>query len=478
MTARVYHADLWGTREGKYDWLNAQDVASTRWKKLAPDRPFYLFVPQDVRLREEYEAGAKFTDIMPVNSVGIVTARDELTIRDTPDDVWKTVRDFASLPEETAREKYDLGKDVEDWQVQLAQRDLKASGFSRDNVVPVLYRPFDERFTYYTGRSRGFICRPRPEVMRHMLAGGNLALITSRMTKGETFKHVQVTRIICEVICMSPKTSNNGFLFPLYLYPHSDKMFEVSPWPAGKGGRRPNLAPEFVAALADRLGLKFIPDGGGGGRNLKFEISNFKSDTSNPKSRSSNLKSEISNLRSRGAFGPEDIFHYAYAVFHSPTYRSRYAEFLKIDFPRLPLTGDKELFARLCALGAELVGLHLLECVPTPAASYPQPGDNVVEKPRYCATGATPTRHRQDGGATSAGRVHINAEQYFDGVPPEVWEFHVGGYQVCEKWLKDRKGRCLSFDDIETYRRTTEALRQTIRLMAEIDAAIPGWPLP
>jgi predicted helicase len=160
------------------------------------------------------------------------------------------------------------------------------------------------------------------------------------------------------------------------------------------------------------------------------------------------------------------VFHYAYAVFHSPTYRRRYAEFLKIDFPRLPLTSDRKLFARLCVLGAELVGLHLLERVPAPGATYPQAGDSVVDKPRY----KPPTDE-------SAGRVYVNKGQYFDNVPPEVWEFHVGGYQVCEKWLKDRKGRTLGYDDIQTYRKITEALRGTIRLMGEIDAEIPAWPL-
>jgi predicted helicase len=165
-------------------------------------------------------------------------------------------------------------------------------------------------------------------------------------------------------------------------------------------------------------------------------------------------------------FGPEDVFHYAYAIFHSPTYRSRYAEYLKIDFPRLPLTGDKAVFARLCALGAQMVGLHLLENVPTPAASYPRQGDNMVQRVDY----KPPTDE-------SPGRVSINDKQYFDNVPPEVFAFHVGGYRVCEKWLKDRKGRGLSYDDIEHYRNITEAVRQTLRLMEEIDRAIPAWPL-
>jgi hypothetical protein len=170
-------------------------------------------------------------------------------------------------------------------------------------------------------------------------------------------------------------------------------------------------------------------------------------------------------------FGPEDVFAYIYAVFHSPAYRSRYAEFLKIDFPRLPLTSDAELFRRLCAHGSRLVALHLLEADAPDRPAFPVAGTNEVEVVRYTAPGE---------GGHAEGRVWINREQYFGGVAPEVWAFHVGGYQVCQKWLKDRKGRTLSFDDLTHYARTVAALAETIGLMSDIDAAIEkhgGWPL-
>lgn len=161
---------------------------------------------------------------------------------------------------------------------------------------------------------------------------------------------------------------------------------------------------------------------------------------------------------------PEDIFNYAYAVFHSPTYRSRYAEFLKIDFPRLPLTSDRSLFKALCEKGAELVALHLME---SPALNslitgYPVAGTDIVERVDY---------HEQER------RVYINKTQYFEGVPPDVWNFPIGGYQVCQKWLKDRKGRKLTYEERLHYQRVVVALKETIRLMAEIDALIPAWPL-
>ena len=197
------------------------------------------------------------------------------------------------------------------------------------------------------------------------------------------------------------------------------------------GKRRPNLNPEFIKDISGKLGLTFI-EGGRGDLNITF--------------------------------GPEDIFNYAYAVFHSPTYRSRYAEFLRIDFPRLPLTSDKGLFKKLAEKGAELVPLHLME---SPALNnlitgYPITGSNEVDKVTY---------------DEKTQRVRINKEQYFEGVPQEVWNFHIGGYQVCQKWLKDRKGRTLSYDELTHYQKVVVALKETIRLMAEIDELIPGWPV-
>lgn len=206
--------------------------------------------------------------------------------------------------------------------------------------------------------------------------------------------------------------------------------------------RRPNLCAAFIEEFSRKLGLKFVEDGRG------------------------DLKK---------SFGPEDVFDYIYAVFHSPTYRTRYAEFLKIDFPRVPLTSNVALFRTLVKLGGSLVKLHLLEFETrgssearglSPLAdrpvTYPVRGDHTVEKVRY---------------VDKDWQVWINGKQYFEGVPKDVWEFHIGGYQVAEKWLKDRKGRTLSSEDREHYRKIIAALRETIRLMNEIDAAIPAWPI-
>jgi predicted helicase len=266
-----------------------------------------------------------------------------------------------------------------------------------------------------------------------MQEGDNLGLITSRLTKGEDFAHAQFTKEMSEVICMSPKTSNNGFLFPLYLYPEIDGLA------LGGVTRQANLSPEFIATISEKTGLEYLPDGAG------------------------NLETQ---------YGPEDVLHYIYAVLHSPTYRTRYAEFLKIDFPRIPVTSNPTLFVQLVLLGRELTGLHLLtsdSLEENTSVTYPHAGLNVVDKPRYVApNGDTP------------GQVFINNTQCFSGISPELWAHRVGGYQVLEKWLKDRKGRELSFDDQTHYIRVCAALQRTRSAMLEIDSAIVvagGFPI-
>ncbi len=431
--ATVYHADLWGKREGKYDWLNEREIEKTKWETIKPQQPYYLFVSQDKKLLSEYEQGWKITDILESSSLGIATARDDFAIGFSKNEIWERVNEFVSLPEEEARGKYNLGKDVRDWKVSFAQEDLRKSEITKEKVVPILYRPFDFRATFYTGHSRGFICMPRPEIMGHFINRNNLGISTTRTKeiKGE-WGHVFCSKNITQLHTVSLKEVNS--LFPLYLYPTKKAdLFGDSgsgEWPAGKGGRVPNLSKEFVDALAERVGLGFVSDGQG------------------------DLKK---------TFGPEDVFDWIYGVFHSPQYRQRYAEFLKIDFPRVPMPRDLRQFAEVCEIGRELVALHLVEAEILDDKKlwpvFPEKGTGQVEAgyPKYIADA-----DRQD-----RRRVYINQDQYFEGVEPAVWEFTIGGYQVCEKWLKDRRGRELSYDDIEHYQKIAVALAETIRLMGD-----------
>lgn len=429
--ANVYYADLYGLRESKYQWLKENDVVTTQWNKLKLQLPFYLFIPQNTDLLGEYEQGWKITDIFPVNSVGIITARDELTIHWSEEEVWNTITDFAKLPPETARLKYGLGKDVRDWKIELAQKDLrnhpyvatKETGPFRELLAPILYRPFDIRYTYYTGKSRGFHCMPRSEVMQHILMGENLGLVIGRsgaVTGDEEWNILGVSNLVVD---FNFYRRGGGQVHPLYLYSDTNNPQEL------EEPVRPNLSQKFLNAITSKLG--YTPT-------------------------------------------PEAIFYYIYAILHSPTYRTRYAEFLKIDFPRVPLTSNNELFQQLANYGEELVSLHLMK---SPKI------DNFITKfvENVCVE-----RSRDDGNnLVDAGHPKYNQDAViinrkgdkFTGVPEEVWKFQIGGYQVCQKWLKDRKGRQLSDEDIQHYQRIVVALQQTIKLMDKIDQAIPSFPI-
>jgi predicted helicase len=426
----IHYADMWGTREKKYDALSELDVVSTKWQDIQPSAPHYFFTPKDFSLEQEYNTFESVTKDYDIFQSALNTDRDELFLDFDRNLLVNRMKIFFSKKYgEDFKEKYRIypssSYDIE------TRRDK--TNFNENNIRRCLNRPFDERFLYY---DPNLTSRPVFYVMQHMLQN-NIALICARQTK-EDFA-VLATSALCTHKIVT--VYDRSYVFPLYIYT-IQKEEKLS-----KGGikdsgtqfasdlmkRAPNFKPEFIKAFSGKLGLKFIEDGKG------------------------DLKE---------TFGPEDVFNYTYAVFHSPTYRTRYAEFLKIDFPRLPLTSDVGLFKALCEKGAELVTWHLLTNPSLPnlytQIKYDIKGSNIVEKVSY---------------DEKAGCVYINKTQYFEGITPDVWNFHIGGYQVCEKWLKDRKGRTLSYDDQTHYQRIAIALRETIRLMNEIDAIIPGWPL-
>lgn len=450
--AEVYHADLWGTRESKYEQLAATDVTTTNWESIEPESPNYLFKPWDKKLEQEYQKWPKVTDLMPVNSVGAVTARDRLTIRWSRNEVLSVVSDFAALPVEEARSKYQLGRDVRDWKVSMAQSDLKETGIHRDLAVPILYRPFDTRHTYYTGNSRGFICMPRQEVMRHMLSVENLAICIGRAGQAIGAGPWDIVFVSKNITEFNLFRRGGNCLFPLYVLQQSPKETQSS---QKASNRIPNLDPSLMAHLESRVGLVFTVDGRG-------------------------------DLES--TFDPKHVLHYLYAILHSPAYRERYGQFLRSDFPRVPMPDTTGRFRALVELGKELTSVHLLESPTLMRAhvNFPVAGEDMVASghPKYIAPGETPLGERVP---VTAGRVYLSRSiggrggrpphqgQYFEGIEPEVWEFRIGGYQPMEKWLKDRKGRTLAFDDLTHYGRMAEAIRETIRLMGEIDQV--GLPI-
>lgn len=426
-TTSVQHSDLWATRETKYAWLSAHSTGDTPFTTLTPDSPYYFFEPQNTDNRAEYDQGWKINDAMPVNSAGFITARDHFVVAFDRDELLTRIADFANprLSDAEIRTKYFAGcgsdkypdGDTRGWKVPEARKRIHADNNWRERVRTCLYRPFDKRELYWTD---WMIDWPRPELTRHLDLKGNKALITTRITKD----------VFSVFVATDPPGHKSvgaydiNYVFPLFSAPAGGLLL------AETSKTRPNIAPGFLKAMSTALNL---PQNGNGVPH---------------------------------GLTPEDIFHYAYAVFHSPGYRTRYAEFLKSDFPRLPLTGKLDLFSALASLGGELVALHLLESpkLDKPLTTYTGPANPEVEK----------VSHAHD-----TVWLDKTLTRGFLGVPEGVWTFHIGGYQVCAKWLKDRKGRTLSKDDIAHYQKIIVALAETIRLMIEIDKVIDahgGWP--
>jgi predicted helicase len=426
---QVLHRDTYGTRQQKYDFQGSRGL---EWTALAPSKPFFLFVPQNASLHSEFAQGTSIVDVFLSHSVGIVTARDELTIHLSKSETAATARLFTKLGSEDARRRFHLGVDSQDWRVSWAQNDLKGRKLDEASCNEITYRPFDFRFTYFTGRSRGFHCRPRGTHMRHMVVGPNLGLVTARSNKSPTPDHFYCSRFITEAKC--GESTTQSCLFPLYLYAEENTLDLQE-------GMRTNLRPQFV-------------------ENLLSAIKTSEGD-------STALLEKVS---------PEKIFGYIYALFYSPSYRHRYAEFLKIDFPRVLMPNLLTLFEDLANLGARLVDLHTLRAprLRDFVTTYTGPPNPEVGRVDWSEENVW-----LDTLASRKGNVASRGTMGFRGVPEAVWNFHIGGYQVCEKWLKDRKGRILSEDDIGHYQKIIIAIRETIRIMGEIDEVIEehgGWP--
>jgi hypothetical protein len=405
---RVFHADLFGKREGKYKVLAASSVGkmeqNKEWSELQPTAPFYLFVPQNTDLRAEYEQAWKITDMMPMNVLGFQTHRDDFAIAFEEQTIRKRIGDMRNkhLSDEQIKQMHTLAE-TGTWKLPRVRTLLQNDEYWEKDITRCLYRPFDERFCYY---NTAIVDRPRRELLDHIVNKQNLIIGVGR--QGIAVNEDEWALVFCSRLTVDANIFRRGGinLFPLYRYPSEEEgMFAAAE-------RTANFAPKFVEALEATLGKKLGAD-----------------------------------------FTPEDVLYWCYAVLHSSDYRVRYAEFLKIDFPRVPFTSSWEVWQSLTVLGKLLVETHLMErsdLIET--VTYPERGTNTVLEPKW-----------------EDERVYINATQYFGGVREEVWEMMIGGYQPAEKWLKDRRGRELSYDDIEHYRRVIASLTETMRLMDVID---------
>ena len=456
-TGWVYHADLWGEREQKYRWLWEHGSADSEWGALEPRAPFHLFEPFDDTRTGAYYAWPQINEVMAVNVTGIVTARDDFVIDFDRRALRDRIADLRSesRSDDAIRTKYFVGRgskkyppgDSRGWKLPAARQRVREDRQWDERYAPVLYRPFDIREMYYVP---WMVDWPRTETMPHLMAGENVALIACRQqARGDDeWAQAFATSQIAESCAISNITREINYIFPLYLYPglgRADRSL-FSRWTKGKDGRTPNLESGFVGQLVATTELRFLSDGRG-------------------------------NLRE--TLGPEDILAWIYAVFHSPEYRARHEAQLKLDFPRVPLPGGTNLFRRLTSAGHRLLSFHLFEspALDDTITDYAGPKNPAVGRVGWSDgtvwLDAARTNARQGYRATKPGQFG------FHGVPEEVWDFHIGGYQVCYKWLKDRKGRRLSDEDVAHYQRIVVALNETVRVMAEIEEVIEahgGWP--
>ena len=408
--AEVFHFDVFGVRQSKYDFLWGHALGKVKFRKLQPRAPHFFFVPKDFSAQAEYEEGFAVNELFNEYNSGIKTERDRLTVAFSVDDIRYIKKDMKRLDAEEIRRKYRLSADGRDWKVALAKQDIEEND---PEPVSVLYRPFDLRHTFYTGNAKGFIGYPRHKTMRHMLGGENFGFMTSRSySADEIFDRVFVTRHIADLHAASDQT----YFFPLYLY-----LDEKDKRVGGGLPRKPNLNADIVGQIADKTGLRFTPETNGG----------------------------------RDTFAPLDLLDYLYAALYSPAYRKKFREFLKIDFPRVPYPRDKKHFRALAKLGAELRQLHLMTSVKLERmkTTYPQTGDDIVTKI-----------------VRKKNTVWLNKTQRFERVPEIAWNFAVGGYFPAQKYLKDRKGRTLSWNEIHHYQKIIVALVETAKVMEKIDA--------
>jgi predicted helicase len=411
---KVFHHDIYGKREVKYDFLFDNSLKSTPFKQLEPIAPNYFFVNKNNEGKEDYEKGFSPKDLFLKNVLGFQTHRDDYALSYEKQNIVSRAMQLRdkNVSNDEIYKKHNL-KDNRDWNLSKARIDIQNDLNWDRKIMRCEYRPFDSRWCYFSYVAMDY---PRKELLQHVAERENSVLIVSRQCTTD-WRYIFVSNKVIEAnLTGTAGRYGAGYAFPLYSYSETNGQQTIG----HTAERTPNLNTKIVKQIAEKLGLAFT---------------NEKETTKN-------------------TFAPIDILDYIYAVLHSPTYREKYKEFLKIDFPKVLYPKDKNTFWQLVKLGEQIRQIHLLESptVEKHITQYPIDGDNIVTKPKY-----------QDG------KVYLNDTQYFNNVPQIAWEFYIGGYQPAQKWLKDRKERKLEFDDILHYQKIIVALSETDRLMKEID---------
>jgi predicted helicase len=461
---QVLHFDLYGRREDKYEFLKNNSISTINWNELNPEEPYYFFVPKNFDNANEYENGFKVDELFKMNGTGVQTDRDNLFI---DDDVYKLKQKIKILLSNNFNVEFKTIYNITDSSGFKITSKIKNRTYDDIYIKNYSYKPFDIKKIYY---DENLISRAGYKVNKNAINSNYIFLATSK-NRQLSLSYFFISKTITDRHFLD-SAADSMSIFPLYLYPDTSKQQSMgqttTPAPPKEGNkseyRKPNLNMEIVNKIAEGLGLTFTPE-----------------------------KDVSTSLNVTNVFAPIDILDYIYAVLHSPNYREKYKEFLKIDFPRVPFPKDKDTFWKLVKLGGEIRQIHLLESpvVEKYITQYPIDGNNEVTKPRFekATTPAPPEEGNKTKGNKSlqdmqltnslpmegcpkdgvVGAVYINDSQYFANVPDVAWNFYIGGYQPAQKWLKDRKGRTLEFDDILHYQKIIVALTETDRIMKVID---------
>ena len=416
--ANVYYHDIIGKRKIKFNFLEKNDIASIKFTEVKPSIPMYHMIPIDRSMEEEFEKGFSVEEAFIKRGVGICTKRDSIAYQKDLPSIKNIIKNFANLTESEIKEKYNIKKESRDQKVSYAQRNVKEFGLNESNFKIALVRPFDCMYTYFTNKSKGFIAYPVYDIMRHLIhkdKSKNLGLVIGKSGKAVGDMPWNLCFITSTIVDLNVFYRGGGYVYPLYVDTNTSvNQGKASTQEIGDNSDSiiPNLNEEFIKHITKDLGGE-TPT-------------------------------------------PENILDYIYATLYSSAYREKFKEQLKYLFPRIPYPSSSEYFYKMSELGRKLRHLHLMEANENWDANntYPFKGDGscIVAKPYW-----------------KDGRIYINDTNYYDNIPQEIWSYYIGGYQVAEKWLKDRKGTELDFHEIVHYSNILYVIHHTLLTTKEID---------
>ncbi|MBR8636045.1 type ISP restriction/modification enzyme [Campylobacter jejuni] len=410
---KIYYHDLYGKRKDKYEFLYENDLNSIKWTLVKNNEPFYLFLPQNNDLLEEYNKGISVKDMFMLSGVGICSKRDNIVFHNNKENLMQLLKDFNTKTKDELYKIYDIGEDSRDWKLDSA---IKAVNKNCDNLENFIkkchYRPFDKKWTYYIENSKAFMAYPVYDIFEHFLENENIGLICDRGTKLNNIDNIFISSKIIDLHLVG----SGSYIYPLYLYPttRSKKFLKKE---------NPNFNEE----------------------NFTSKIENFKE----------SFRAFIDNLY-KEKFSPEDILGYIYAVLFHKIYREKYLDFLKIDFPKIPFTKDKNTFKNLSKLGLKLINLHLLK---NDELDF-NVGEALFKDIKNKNFKIQKIKYNKD-----TKELFINESLYFNKVSPEIYEFKIGGYAVLDKYLKSHKEEDI---DHKHFTLIIQTLDETLKIQDEI----------